>query len=393
LLALGVGLALLLTEGVGRLFGHLPARPSSAYLALTRRVGPLPPPRSAVLSESAGEFRRWIAFNDLGFRGPATQFSPDAGRSPRLLVAGDSYTSAWQVALEERFTERLEGLEPPWSVLNLGMPNWGTDQQYLLLGSYPLARAADIVILLLTPLNDIADNGRALLVGPPNRPYFVPAPPHAGEPSLREIPWTYRDPFEDMGRHPFPLNLRTWLSLHSVAYRGARDLRGVLARAWAKPSASPSLPPGSATIPIEYGIFAVDRTDPRWEAAWTITDRLLALMGNAARAQGAELRIVLVPHYATVQPELTPVFVVDHPAHFDLTRAHSRVTSIARAQGVPLLDLTPAFVQFRQADPRRRPLFFAHDKHFTPLGHCLTAALVAQWLVPTGRSAPLDACR
>jgi hypothetical protein len=80
-------------------------------------------------------------------------------------------------------------------------------------------------------------------------------------------------------------------------------------------------------------------------------------------------------------------------SHFDLTRAHFRVTSIARAKGVPLLDLTPAFVQFRQADPRRRPPFFAHDKHFTPLGHCLAASLVAQWLVPTGRSAPLDACR
>ena len=233
-------------------------------MALTRRVGPLPPPRSAVLSESAGEFRRWIAFNDLGFRGPATQFKPDAGRRPRLLVTGDSYTSAWQVALEERFTERLEGLEPRWSVLNLGMPNWGTDQQYLLLVSYPLARAADLILLFLTPLNDIADNGRALLVGPPNRPHFVPASPHAGEAFLREIAWTYRNPFEDMGPYPFPLNLRTWLSLHSVVYRGARDLRGVLAQAWAKPSASPSCPPDPATIPIEYGSSAVDRTDPRW---------------------------------------------------------------------------------------------------------------------------------
>jgi hypothetical protein len=307
-------------------------------------------------------------------------------------VLGDSYTSAWQVALEERFTERLEQLNPRWSVLNIGMPNWGTDQQYLLLMSYPLARAADLVILLLTPLNDIADNGRALLVDPPRRPYFVPASPHEGEAPLHEIPWTYRDPFETLGQYPLPLNARTWLSLHSVAYREARELRGVVARAWAKPSASPPHPQDPAVVPVEYGVFAVDRIDPRWETAWTISERLLSLMDEAARAQDAEFRIVLVPHYATVQPELTPLFVAAHRSRFDLTRAHSRVTSIARALGIPLLDLTPAFVQFRRDDRGYRPLFFEHDKHFTPLGHCVTALLVARWLTPSLKREPLDAC-
>lgn len=387
--ALGLGLGLLLVEGGGRLMPCPPTSRSAEYVALTRRVGPLPPSCSAVVNSSAGEFHQKVRFNALGLRGPTTQFSPDAGRRPRVLVLGDSYAAAWQVDLAHRFTERLERLKPHWSVLNLAMPNWGTDQEYLLLVSYPLAQAPDLVILLLTPLNDVADNGRAVLVGPPGRPHFVPAA--SGE-ALREIPWVYRDPFDNPGRHPFPLNVRTWLSLHSMAYRSGRDLWRLVdgTSSGDRPPPVPAAAPD--TIPFEYGAFMVRPIDPRWEIAWTITERLIALVGRAARAQGADFQIVLIPHYATVQPELTPSFVGARAADPDLTRAHARVTSIAQAQGVPLLDLTPGFIRFREADPKGQALFFARDKHFTPLGHCLTGALVAQWLVPTTGDEALTAC-
>jgi hypothetical protein len=197
--------------------------------------------------------------------------------------------------------------------------------------------------------------------------------------SLREVPWRYRDPFEGSDEIGFPLGVRPWLRLHSVSYRGFSDLwatlRGWRSNALRSPAEGPD---GAAGPPWESGVFATDGADPRWEKAWLVTDGLLGLAKAAARERGAELRVVLVPHYATVQPDLTPAQV--EPQRFDLARAHVRLTAMARTRDIPLLDLTPAFVEFRRRDPQHRALFFARDKHFTALGHCFTAVLVARWL-------------
>jgi hypothetical protein len=40
----------------------------------------------------------------------------------------------------------------------------------------------------------------------------------------------------------------------------------------------------------------------------------------------------------------------------------------------------PAYVALAR---RVGPLFFANDRHFTALGHCLAAVLIARWLDPT----------
>jgi hypothetical protein len=68
------------------------------------------------------------------------------------------------------------------------------------------------------------------------------------------------------------------------------------------------------------------------------------------------------------------------------------LAAIAKSEGIPLLDLLPAFREAgTQGGPG--PLYFPRNGHFAPLGHRVTARalatfLAAQGLVPAPESSP-----
>lgn len=142
---------------------------------------------------------------------------------------------------------------------------------------------------------------------------------------------------------------------------------------------------------MEAHVFDVPET-PEWTAAWKITEALLLKMSAAAGQRGSRLALVLVPDYAIVQPELTPGYITANPSAYDLRRPATRLTDFAKTHDILLLDLTPGFVQYRRADPERRDLFFRMDKHFTPLGNCLAAVLITNW-VDAATAADSGRCR
>jgi hypothetical protein len=213
-------------EILGRLIHFLPSRPSDAYVQLTRAVGPVQEPEIHYAHTSEGEFNLLLDSNAMGFRDPDTQFPAEPGKQ-RILVLGDSYTAAWQVPTAQRWTEQIERLRPDWALLNLGMPNWGTDQEYLTLANYPFTQQPDIVLMMIFPANDVHDNALLLLTGfPPSRPYFVPAAnPVLDTTSLKLVPWNYENPFDQPAKLQFPANVKAWLRLNSVLYRAATNLK------------------------------------------------------------------------------------------------------------------------------------------------------------------------
>lgn len=176
-------------------------------------------------------------------------------------------------------------------------------------------------------------------------------------------------------------NVRSWLNLNSVVYRAAGNLSRSL-QTESQPAATPTpQPPDRSAVPREAMIFSVQET-PEWATAWRITEALLLKMKAAAAERGARFAMVLVPTHALAQPETMPAFVKENPSAFDLWRPATHLTSFAKTNDIPLLDLTPGFAQFYQADPQHRDLFFQIDRHFTPLGNCLAATLIVGWLDP-----------
>ncbi|MFO0548031.1 MAG: SGNH/GDSL hydrolase family protein [Polyangiaceae bacterium] len=99
--------------------------------------------------------------NSVGLRG-STEVGPKAANETRVLVLGDSFTwgigvestETFPVLLEERLRARLEH---PVSVVNGGMPNYGTVQELGFYRAYGKSFSPDVVVLAYY-INDDGDN-------------------------------------------------------------------------------------------------------------------------------------------------------------------------------------------------------------------------------------------
>lgn len=99
--------------------------------------------------------------NSLGLRG-STEISPKSADETRVLVLGDSFTwgigvestETFPVLLEQRLRARLQR---PVTVINGGMPNYGTAQEVGFYRAYGKSLSPDVVVLAYY-VNDDGDN-------------------------------------------------------------------------------------------------------------------------------------------------------------------------------------------------------------------------------------------
>ncbi len=125
------------------------------------------------------EFTSRVTINSRGLRGPERPYAKPPGVH-RVLVLGDSFVEAAQVADDNSLTGLLEdrlnavGGER-YEVLNAGVGGWGTGQQLLFLREEGYRYNPDLVIVVLYLGNDVYDNSWALQGRPknPTEPYFV----------------------------------------------------------------------------------------------------------------------------------------------------------------------------------------------------------------------------
>lgn len=110
-----------------------------------------------------------VEHNSRGFRDKEHIVSSNS----RILFLGDSFVWGYDVEQSERFTEKLDGAFSGWSVYNLGVSGYGTDQEYLLLEENYDYYKPDIVFLVFCTDNDELDNTRNSRYGGYYKPYFV----------------------------------------------------------------------------------------------------------------------------------------------------------------------------------------------------------------------------
>jgi hypothetical protein len=124
------------------------------------------------------EGRSHFRLNSAGFRDvQRSRTKPEA--TFRIAVLGDSYVEALQVPLKNTFWSVLEtelagcdlSGQKKVEVLGFGVAGFGTGQQLLLLRHYVWDYEPDMVILLMCPHNDLADNSRQLTTSVV-RPFF-----------------------------------------------------------------------------------------------------------------------------------------------------------------------------------------------------------------------------
>ncbi|RLE27830.1 MAG: hypothetical protein DRJ65_01675 [Acidobacteria bacterium] len=111
-------------------------------------------PREAADCIHSAKFDTEINNNTDGFRDRDHDLTR-GGSSMAFL--GDSFVWGYDVKAEKRFTSVIQAFLPDWSILNMGVSGYGTDQEYLLLQGWYPKYTPDIVVLVVHT-NDSIDN-------------------------------------------------------------------------------------------------------------------------------------------------------------------------------------------------------------------------------------------
>lgn len=336
------------------------------------------------------EFTVHLRTNAAGQRGRPVPLAKPPGTF-RILVLGDSFVEAEQVAEHERFIARLEALlnddagdgagdgTVRYEVIDGGCGGWGTGQQLLYLRTEGLAYQPDLVLLAFFVGNDVGDNSLELQLDGRReaalKPYFERGPDGA----LTLLPPS----------PPPPTALERLagvLRLHSTAYNFLES--GVLRKLGRDDLLMAWRTLDALERPRYQGneVYRV-RLNDRWREAWALTDALVEAVRDEAVGYGSRFGLVLVPTRGQVSDQAWRGIAGrddGRRAGLDRTFPNQQLARIAARIDVPLLDLVPALRAVEQAGDG--PLYYTRDQHWTAAGHAAAAEAIAAWLRAEGWS-------
>ena len=380
LAATGALLPLLILEVALRVFGpFLPGTyDTGAYLVRHPIYGHYHPPHLSAWTRR-DEFVVHIQTNGEGQRGPSVPTTKAPGVF-RILVLGDSFVEAIQVAEHERFLARLDGaLNPPgeprrFELIDGGCSGWGTAQEYLYLRHAGPRYQPDLVLLAFFVGNDVQNNsldleleGRADLA---LKPYYrlgsggrlellEPRPP---APTLAErTAWLLRDRSAVYNMVESGVMWKLALNDLWAAWREVDALRDLADRS---------------------GEVFETRLSDRWRNAWAITHGLIEMTRAEATGQGSRFAMMIVPTRAQVSRQVARELGGEEgrrDPNRDLLQPNRFLAEISARSSTPLLDLLPVFLRARLV-AGSEPLYFEYDRHWTAAGHAVAAQAIAEFL-------------
>ncbi len=281
------------------------------------------------------------------------------GTRPEVVVIGDSFVQAAQVAPGEGFGPRLEaGLRAEGvdvDVRSMGVPGAGTATALGVLREYALPRKPALVVLGFLVSNDVLNN-HPLLEGKDDKPFYtlrngVLEPVVAMDLVAPSALWRLSATWRLFGRRAAA---RAVIDRKLALGQGAPlDLR----------VHDPVCVGGGGTAP----------NCPIWDEAWAVTDALIAEM---ARACGD------TPFVVALFPDRTQVEGRSEwlaAREWDFDAAQARAAAIA-GRHAPVVDLLPGL---RAAGG---DLYLQKDGHWTARGHAAAAALTVPLVAERLRS-------
>lgn len=325
------------------------------------------------------EGRQYITINREGFRDrdhPARK----APGTYRIAVLGDSFAEGLQVRLEATFVAVLERELARCAgfrgrnveVFNFGVSGYGTAQELLTLRDRAWEVEPDLVLLAFFPGNDVSDNSR-VLKRDPESPYF----------RLEGDALVLDDSFRGTARQAAERSgLRValrWLVESSRLLQVARQAWGVArSGAWRGVAGGDEFAPGEALRQLYR-----EPTDPDWQAAWSVTDRLILAMNDEVKAHGADFAVVTLTTGPQVHPDRGIAGrYLERLGVVDLDEPDRRIRALGEAGGFPVLNLAGPF----RAHARAEHVYlhgFPPDLgggHWNERGHGLAGKLIAGWL-------------
>ena len=315
----------------------------------------------------------WVSINREGFRGPEVALNkpPDTAR---VVILGDSFTEAQQVAYEDTFAAvvqqelascpSLRGKKI--EVLNLGCDGYGTAQERIAMSREAARFSPDVVVLAIFTGNDIRNNS-PILEGDQCRPFFV----HRGGALALDGPFaefTFRmgcmARFES--RHIQVLNLLG---------KARSAIRAHFRKAATRTAGAQQIEPG-----IDDLIYMPPR-DPVWNEAWSLTEDEIEAVNREALNHGARFVAITLSNPIQDHPEAAVRQKYQRRLGIDdLFYPDRRIAELGARKGFAVLNLAAPLLQYAQANHVCLHGFPNASKcggHWNPLGHRLAGSLIA----------------
>lgn len=309
---------------------------------------------------------RWgheIAVNSLGFRGPEPAEPADPDRT-RILVLGDSFIEAAQVAWPDSMSSRLaaelaaEGRAV--EVLSAGVSGWGTDDVVEYLSTEGMALEPDVLIVVVTIYNDVLDN--------------------LGEEfhRLKDGRLQAHDDSRMTWADHLSLRIKSYWSSHFHLYQLVRRASGRAATGDA-----------FANLQSHWVDLLKRRPEPAIEYGYALSEALLDEADQLATRSGARLVVVLIPMREQLSAARAEAFLAAHgvdPGEIDLEAPQKRFTAWGAERGVVVVDLLEAFREVERSGGGAT--YVEGDGHWNERGHAIAGQVVADALIEQGQLAP-----
>jgi hypothetical protein len=321
-----------------------------------------------------------ITTNSLGLRDREIPPAKPPGQR-RILLIGDSVTFGTGVDAGWRFSDFMQrALGDDVTVINAGVPGWGTDQELLFYETTASELDPDLVILTFTMANDIVNNALShLFLGTAPKPRFAieggtlrlvdAVKPHE---SVQTPIW------KSVARHSRFLvyvkrRLDRWIYVRHAHVAG--EMGGAV-------HARPGLPEGfraeTAGELTHWSAFESQPSDVI-EAAWRVTEALVVRLAKDCREHGAKLIVFALPPRLEIDAgwrnELLAQADLDSSA-FDFRGPFARLSSCCARNGIPCVY---PFEEFSRASAQRE-LYHPADSHPNRYGHALAARVLLEYL-------------
>ena len=313
--------------------------------------------------------------NAQGLRGPM----PGPKQSPRVLVVGDSFIEADEVAFEATIGERLNAeFDGRLEVVSHGVSSWAPTTEFSWIHHVGLTFEPDAVVLFLV-FNDFF----------PADTYGRADPAYQSEALWRDgAPIEYVVPAEKQ-RRDSP-TLTAWRTSAEALVRRSRV--GVLAALGLQSIAAWWSPPLSEQAPTLF--FAQPRAQWPRVLRRSVDDTLTVVvrLNEYLRQRGVALRVTMVPSGFNWPDEL--MGVKDFDASWGQIVEESGVSTDAYAlsdqglevavaerlvrEGVEWFSLRPAFASAKAAGSGL--LYNEEDGHWNARGHRVVADALSPWL-------------
>ena len=422
LLVAGILVPLLLLEIGVRLTGLAPSpEPNPAIWQPHPLFGWWHVPHSGgTFRSDFNEFEADVRINARGLRDREIGYENPEG-AVRILSLADSFGEALQVNLEDTYHKQLETqlvqtLDKPAQVLNVGVGGWGTDQEAIFYLAEGFRYEPDVVLLAFFIRNDVVNNYGPLELerngGSQQKEFFALAaagdlipPPLEGkvQPQLETAGRIERiaEPRAVLGQDGisndgiYGPDAPPLLPLADGLWRVSGLYRFVVPYLRDIPPVVQSLGPSGVlggealirathpTTPVPFFVYQ-DPPDQRFEAAWKLTEAIIARLRDEVENRGAQLVVVIIGAPEQVYPSEWARTVSQNPAlqsiTWDLDAPNRRLNAFLRAEDIPHLDLLPVF-RWTAAQSAAPALHFSHDQHWTRAGHRLAAGAIHDFLV------------